>query len=225
MSEDTSNRTPETEVIACPACKHVVRVPLDWLGTQVQCPECKALFRAPVRGADGTLGPAELLPSGASEPAERPVRRRPDLMLLLPAFGLMLCGVAGALVNAGLLFFLLSDPVWGKNWAKGQVEAVRKFGGAPAEDTPDKQAAKDDAEAESLLRQFRVILPVSLLVSAVVGAGGAGIVFRRGYRFAQVACVLAAVNVAHCCCVPGALFGLWGLLMLGSEEGREHFLR
>ena len=39
--------TPETEVIACPACKHLVRVPLDWLGTQVQCPECKAMFRAP----------------------------------------------------------------------------------------------------------------------------------------------------------------------------------
>jgi hypothetical protein len=225
MSEDTSNRTPETEVIACPACKHVVRVPLDWLGTQVQCPECKARFRAPVRGADGTLGPAELVSPASGDSSAPPARRRPDLMLLLPAFGLLLCGVAGVLVNAGLLFFLLSDPVWGQNWAKAQVEAVRKVSGAPAEDTPDKQAAKDDAEAEALLRQFRVILPVSLLVSAVVFAGGVGIVFRRGYRFAQVACVLAAVNVAHCCCVPGAVFGLWGLLMLGSEEGREHFLR
>jgi hypothetical protein len=58
----------------------------------------------------------------------------------------------------------------------------------------------------------------------VVLCGGLALVRRRGYRFVQVACVLAALNVAHACCVPGALAGLWGLLMLGSDEGREHFL-
>src|SRR6478609_8325273 len=55
-----TNMTPETEVIACPACKYLVRVPLDWLGTQVQCPECKAMFRAPVR-ENGKLTEAELI--------------------------------------------------------------------------------------------------------------------------------------------------------------------
>lgn len=222
MSEDTPNRTPETEVIACPACKHLLRVPLDWLGTQVQCPECKALFRAPVRDASGKLTEPELLsPAPVAPPAPR---RKPDVMLLLPAFGLMLCGVAGVAVNATLLLLLLSDPVWGKGWAKAQVDAVRKMGGAPA-GAADERAAADDAEAERLARQFRVILPVALLASAVVLAGGVSIALRRNYRLAQVACVVAAVNIAHGCCVPGALFGLWGLLMLGSEEGREHFLK
>jgi hypothetical protein len=64
-----------------------------------------------------------------------------------------------------------------------------------------------------------------LAVSAAVFVGGLSVVRRRNYRFAQIACVLAAVNVAHACCVPGALFGLWGLLMLNSDEGREHFRR
>ena len=37
--------------------------------------------------------------------------------------------------------------------------------------------------------------------------------------------VLASLNFVHACCVPGALAGVWGLLMLGSDEGREHFAR
>jgi hypothetical protein len=68
-------------------------------------------------------------------------------------------------------------------------------------------------------------VPVSLAVSVVVFVGGVSMVRRRNYRLAQVACVLAALNIAHGCCVPGALAGLWGLLMLGSDEGREHFLK
>ena len=215
--------TPETEVIACPACKHLLRVPLDWLGTQVQCPECQAMFRAPVRGADGTLTEPELIARAAPAPPS-PASRKPDVMLLLPAFGLLLCGVMGLIVNGVLLYLLLSDPVWGKSWAKAQVETVRKFGGG-AEEPPEKRAERDDREAENLARQFRWILPLALVVSAVVFAGGLSIALRRNYRLAQIACVLASVNVAHCCCLPGAAFGLWGLLMLSSDEGREHFLR
>src|SRR5262245_45867442 len=90
--------TPETEVIACPACKHLLRVPLDWLGTQVQCPECKAMFRAPVR-ADGKLTEPELI-SRPAAPASAPAPRKLDAMLLLPAFGLLFCGIAGFVVGA-----------------------------------------------------------------------------------------------------------------------------
>ena len=66
---------------------------------------------------------------------------------------------------------------------------------------------------------------MSFAASAVVFAGGLSMTRRRNYRLAQVACVLAAVNVAHGCCIPGALAGLWGMLMLSSDEGREHFLK
>ena len=222
MSGEQSHQTPETEVIACPACRHLLRVPLGWLGTQVQCPECKALFRAPARGADGKLTEPQLITAPA--PAA-PARKRFDAMLLLPAFGLTLCGVVGVLVNGVLLYLLLSDPAWGKSWAKAQIETVKKFGGAAPEEPPEQKAARDEQEADRLARQFRFILPLALAASAVVLAGGLSIALRWNYRLAQVACVIASVNIAHGCCVPGAAFGLWGLLMLGSEEGREHFLR
>lgn len=222
MSGAPSDQTPETEVIACPACKHLLRVPLDWLGTQVQCPECKALFRAPVRSADGKLTEPELLSPVAVAP--QAARRKPDLMLMLPAFGLLLCGFTGVAVNGVFLWMFLSDPAGGEGWARNQVKELRKFGfGTPG--TPEEMAAEDERSTQQLVAFSRWGGPPALVASAVVLAGGLSIVFRWSYRLAQVACVLAAVNVAHFCCVPGAAFGLWGLLMLGSDEGREHFLR
>lgn len=216
--------TPETEVIACPACKHPVRVPLDWLGTEVQCPECQARFRAPAR-VDGTLTAAELLsrpPSPAGGPKPRP---RPDAMLLLPAFGLLVCGAVGVLVNGWMLFIITqSEPADQKKWTGNQVEALRKAG-IGGGDPPAEQAQKDADEADALLRLFRWFIPLSLVVSAVVFAGGVSMALRWNYRLAQAGCVLASLNFAHLCCVPGAAAGLWGLLMLGSTEGREHFGR
>jgi len=213
--------TPETEVIACPACKHLVRVPLDWLGTQVQCPECKAMFRAPVR-VDGRLTEAELISRPPSATPSTP--RKPDLMLMLPAFGLILCGFAGAVVNGILLYQFLAAPGGAKGWAQKQMPALRQAGiGNPG--TPQEQAAEDEKNAEQLARTYQWLIPISLVVSAVVFAGGLSMVLRRNYRLAKIACVLAAVNFPHLCCVPGAIAGLWGLLMLNSDEAREHFLK
>lgn len=215
--------TPETEVIACPACKHVVRVPLDWLGTQVQCPECKSMFRAPVRGPDGKLSEPELISRPVHRRGASAAPRKPDMMLMLPAFGLLLCGVMGAIVNGFLLFLFIADPAGALGWARPQMPALRQIGfGKPG--TPEEMAAEDERNAEQLANTYRWLIPVSFAASVVVFLGGLSIALRRNYRLAQIACVLASLNIAHACCVPGSLFGLWGLLMLGSDEGREHFL-
>jgi uncharacterized protein YbaR (Trm112 family) len=211
--------TPETEVIACPACKHLLRVPLDWLGTEVRCPECKALFLAPVR-ENGALTEPVLLARADQQPA----RRKPDLMLMFPAFGLLLCGVAGFVVNAILAYLMFTDPVGATKWTRNQMPALRQAGFG-TDGTPEEKAAEDERNAAQLVAVYRVLIPVALGPSALALAGGLAMVLRRGYRLAQVGCVAAALNVAHGCCLPGALFGLWGLLLLGSEEGREHFVR
>ena len=213
--------TPETEVIACPACKHLLRVPLDWLGTQVQCPECKAMFLAPVR-ENGKLSEPELLSRpGATQPAAP--KPKSDAMLLLPAFGLLLCGVAGTLVNAVMMYQIFGAQDGGHAWAKQQVEATRQAGFGKVE--PEKQAERDEQDTAELLRLQQWMLPTALAVSVLVFWGGLSMALRRNYRLAQIGCVLAAVNIAHLCCVPGAVAGLWGLLMLNSDEGRDHFRR
>ncbi len=67
--------------------------------------------------------------------------------------------------------------------------------------------------------------PVAFVASARwCSAGGLSIALRRNYRLAKLACVLAALNFPHLCCVPGArCSGCGAFWMLNSDEGREHF--
>lgn len=209
---------PETEVASCPACNHLLRVPLELLGVRVQCPECKAFFLAPTREPNGTLTASRPLPT-PSVP-----RKRADPMLLAPAFGLLLCGVAALVVNGVFTYRLAANPAAVKDAIRYQLAQLRKLG--LAQDVPPAEQERAEGEqAERVLPVFRVALPVATGVSAAVLLGGLSILFRWNRRLAQLSCVLAAVNVPHLCCVPGAVVGLWGLLMLASSEGRDHFAR
>lgn len=212
--------TEETEVISCPACKHLLRVPLEWLGQPVQCPECQAMFKAPVRNGDVLTEP-ELISRPPAATVDN--QRKPfDAMLLLPAFGLLLCGVMGVIVNGALLGKLISDRDGGREWAMNLTIALRNAG--VGEKVPDEtQQQQDEQNAAQLLKLCQWGIPLSLVVSIGVFLGGLSIALRWSYWLAQVGCVLAMVNIAHGCCVPGAAAGLWGLLMLNSEEGRGHF--
>lgn len=212
---------PETEVVSCPACNHLLRVPLDLLGQQVQCPECRAMFRAPVRDGRGGLTAAELTsrPSGAAGPGGRP---RMDPLLLLPAFGLMFCGVAGVVVNGLLAYRFLADPDGSRRYVRDQLAVMRQYG-LGKDDPPAEQDRIDRERADMVARQMRWVLPLFAGVSAVAFLGGLSISLRWNYRLAQFGCVAAMLNVPHFCCLPGGVAGAWGLLMLGSEEGRAHF--
>lgn len=209
----------ETEVISCPACRHLVRVPADWLGTSVQCPECKAAFKAPVRDGD-RLTDAELI-SAPTTAAPLPQKRgKLDPMLLLPAFGLMLVGFASTAVNGWTTVRYARDPAAAEQDV-GQI--VKTWHGQDKDAKADDGAKKAEQDAAGLAPKIRVLIPVFAVVGAFVFYGGLAMAFRKHYRMAQLGCVLAAINLANGCCVPGALFGVWGLLMLRSDEGRNHF--
>jgi hypothetical protein len=215
---------PETEVITCPACRHLVRVPVDWLGQTVQCPECKATFKAPIK-VDGRLTEAELI-SRPTPAAPKPAKRL-DYMLLLPAFGLMFLGVVGSIVN-GYHVSGLYGPDGGVGWVKTEAEKIRPvLSAAEAQNPgPPEAQAQQDEEIERRLRSFfRWFIPLSFLESLIVFLGGLSITLRWNYRLAQLGCVLAMINIANGCCLPGVIAGLWGMLMLNSEEARGHFGR
>jgi hypothetical protein len=209
----------ETEVILCPACAHLLRVPLDWLGQTVQCPECKAMFKAPVRNGNALTAP-ELISRPPVVVGSQ--RKNLDAMLLLPALGLLLCGVMGVIVNGVFLGKLVFDRDGGREWAMNQTLALRKWG-VETPGPPETKERRDEQDAMQLLRLYRWFIPLSLVVSIGVFLGGLSIALRWNYWLAQVGCVLAMVNIANACCIPGAVAGLWGLLMLNSEEGRGHF--
>lgn len=215
----------ETEVISCPACKHLLRVPLEWLGQNVQCPECRATFKAPVKVGDRLTEP-ELI---SRPPAAAPARRKKfDAMLLLPAFGLMLCGAVGMFVNGGVLSRLILEDDGGREWVRNEVsnlhaklEQIGYEKPAPA----GTENERNEQDAAQLLRLYRWFVPLSVALSLGVFLGGLSMTLRWNYRLAQVSCILAALNFAYGCFIPGAVIGLWGILMLNSEEGRGHFGR
>ncbi|MFO0803850.1 MAG: hypothetical protein U0791_12115 [Gemmataceae bacterium] len=206
--------TPETEVIACPACRHLVRVPADWLGTQVQCPECRAQFTAPIRVGD-KLGEAVLL----SQPDAKTTPARPsaDRALWLPAFALMLLGVVSLVSNAAALYAIATD--------RNAYEEQKKEQGADwAEQMGQDRKLGEDHFAANWKAQLGLTV-WGVVCSGASFAGGAAIALRRGYAVARLGSALAAVNFHFLCCVPGAIVGGRAWMLLGTEEGRAHFQR
>jgi hypothetical protein len=205
--------TSETEVIACPACRHLVRIPADWLGTAVQCPECKSQFTAPVREG-GTLGEAVLL----SQPdADRVSPRPASDALWIPAFALMLLGVVSLVANATTLYAIATDRAkFEKNKKEDAADWAEQLG-------QDRKAVGEDHPAAN----WPVLLGFAIWGVVCGGAsfaGGAAIALRRGYALARIGSALAAVNFAGLCRVPGAIVGGRAWMLLGTDEGRAHFL-
>lgn len=216
--------TQDTEVISCPACRHLLRVPRDWLGQPVQCPECQAMFKAPVRTADGLTDPVRISRPAAS--SERVPGKRLDPMLMLPAFGLMFVGFAGLVVGGLNTVRYLGDAAEARQDVLQLIENARRSGLIPAgANDPTERAKADQEQAERMAGPLRVMIPLFAVVSGMVFYGGLAIAIRRHYRMAQLGCVLAMLNIAYGCCFPGLVVGLWGLLMLRSPEARAHFGR
>ena len=211
---------PETEIVSCPACRHLVRIPADWLGQPVQCPECRAKFTAPARDGD-RLTEAVLLAGPPDAPAQPPRRGR-DLLLMLPAFGLMLLGFTGLVVNGWHTVQYAQNPAAAEDDAANVFANWKKeprFG----EKVDEEEERRHKEATDRAAGVVRVMMPGFAIVSALVCYGGLAILRGRHYRLAQLGCVLACLNFANGCCFPGAIVGIWGLLMLRSEEGRGHF--
>ena len=205
---------PATEVIACPACRHVVRVPVGWLGQTVQCPECRATFTAPVR-ENGRLTDPVLISAPARAAGPSPARNR--LTLTFAGVGLVLVGLVSFGMNGFVLAKFLA-PDGGKAWLRERLPDIRRLGLAPPAGEGDP-AADDERAAAELAPKLLWAWPAAMGLAALTVAGGVSLVRRRNYRLAQLGCAAAALNLPHLCCVPGAVVGFWAMLaLLGDEE-------
>jgi hypothetical protein len=143
-------------------------------------------------------------------------------MLLVPAFGLLLCGVVGAVANGYTCAIILGKPDEARVWVSSQVQQYLQLAQPPA-DSPEAERESIEQRTTILVRFFNWVYPFLLLDSLLVFLGGLSMALRWNYWLAQVGCIAAAINFGGCCCVPGGAAGLWGILMLNSEEGRAHF--
>lgn len=229
---------PESAVVRCPACSHLVAVPEEYFGKVVTCLQCHAVMEVPVR---------ELM---KQQPVRlvRPGRRKVAPFVFVPMFGLLLLGGAGVLVNSYLWYSMSRDEEVAKSFVRFLVLQQIKESPEPLERRRDADGKlippteAEVAEAEARQRDFvqdqekriaetvAVTAPYAapaqipfIFVSLGVFLGGVAFAARRWYPLAFIGCGLALLNINHACCVPGAIVGIWGVIALISEDGRRHF--
>jgi hypothetical protein len=207
-----------SETIACPACGHSVRVPETLFGQPVRCPACKAYFTAPTRDASGILGTPELLsqPPVMMRPVEEdviPIRKPPSLTL--PAVLMILVGLCGIAVNAGVAWAIATQTDTMLDAVRKQIEEQNK--------DPNKEKIDPMTITKEHLYKFRDITLFFLGVSAMVLVGGVALMAGRGYWLAVIGSVLAIVNLGFGCCFLGLPVGIYALVKLFDPDVRRHF--
>jgi len=228
---------PYRSFLPCPGCTRTVGIPAAARGQTVVCPHCKASFR--VRGGQAGELPAEVVPNVAWVPRS----------LIVPIYGLMLVGVTGCFVSGFLSARFARVPGADYDYAYARVIELRSnlnanSVGKPTDDEWEHLASAavagpaaaihaapflEGARNEELATAWQpAIVPTTLIslgFSIVTVFGGLSMLSGRLYPLAFLGCLAAIFNVNYLCCVPGAIVGLWGILMLVRDEVRPHFGR
>lgn len=211
-------------VIICPGCGASLHVPDAAVGQPAHCPHCKTQF-----GLTATPGgPPTVLP-----PKPRIPRR-----LILPAFGLIVLGSAGLLVNGLMAVRCEFDEGFAERYARSTVAEERAIEslGSKQPDTPFMAAAGpgvvghvreelDEQLAAARAPRVRPLAWASVALSAAALAGGVTMLAGRLLPLAILGCVAAAANVNHNCFIPGLVVGVYGIVTLARDDVRDHFRR
>ena len=194
-----------SELIACPACKHALRVPENLFGKPVRCPECKSYFTAPTHDAEGKLGEPVLLPQPTprAQPAAAGTRVS-DSPLFMPAMLLILVSFVGFIVNGYMTWMVFTD------FARAEQAIGWLFQGQQ-----DERVLRGAPIAFSVVFSFNVI---SLLA-------GFAILFRRYRWLGILGSVLAMINIGNCCCLLGLPAGGYCLIKLIDPDLKPLFTR
>ncbi len=198
------------EVIQCPACQHQLRVPESLFGEPVTCPQCRITFRAPRRLADGTMEQPEMLAQTSASAA----KAKSSSKLLMPGLAVFLVGVMGLFSNGLIVYRCYNDP---DKLIDEYVEILKEP--AYQKMLEGKQITRDEVkEAVNQGRQWFIGMGV---LSAIVVAGGIGILTSRFYWLSVIASGIAIVN-PPCCCL-GLPAGIFGLVRLFDPDSRALF--
>ena len=218
--------TVTEHTITCPGCGQPLHVPLEAVGKPAHCPHCRTNFFLPAN-PDGSPGSPQL-PRG---------RIQVPLLLAGPALALLVVGLVGVVVNGMMTVLFAVKPGSELDYARGRVQeihnidamlALKESGGKAAK--AEGVVAEPNREADEELARvwapaMKPIHLTFLIVSVVTVFGGAAMLSRRFYPLAFIGCLAAMANVNNFCCVPGGIAGLWGILVLVRDDGRELFRR
>ncbi|MFO0935054.1 MAG: hypothetical protein U0798_00880 [Gemmataceae bacterium] len=207
-------------LIPCPRCQTTLRVPDEFRGRIVTCLECKtALLATPISEPPAL----SIVPPAAARGGFPP-------RVFIAMSSLILLGVAGMFVNGYYAVQFRNDPQALERYADStlaQMLSIEMFGSQKDESKEkwDPDATKQRAQewvAEHGER-MKMLAFVFMGVSALVVLGGLSFAFRKPYWLGWIGCVASIANLNHGCCFPGFVAGVWGMVVLFSNEGRSYF--
>ncbi|MFY7952959.1 MAG: hypothetical protein ACOVT5_10655 [Armatimonadaceae bacterium] len=224
-------------VITCPnpLCGKPLNLPAAVLGQPLRCPHCETGIGV-ARGPDGKPTTPVAVKTG-----------RVPKMFLVPGFALLILGAGGLFANGYIACQAVFEPGGSVKFSRLMLDYLRNAdeAGTPAQQAKGKPddpreafaavmgtavgaAEKEEIDrlrAEERAKWVGPVFVLSTLASLLTAGGGLAILLGRWYWLAMVGSVAAILNGGLCCCVPGLVAGLWGVLMLVRDDGRRHFAR
>ncbi len=223
--------------ITCPnrACGQPLNLPSEAVGQPLSCPHCRSSLHV------------SLTPEGSVESITMAVAGwRVPRQYFVPGLALLMVGLTAMVMNGYLAARCYSDDRFALDYARNRARDLRNGQEVNflQDDTKRKEATSDElfgalagsaaayavpANADEMTGQMWApwIYPsrfVAMALGAFSALGGYCMLRGRGYLIACAGCIAAILNVNElACCVPGALAGIWGILMLVRDDGRRYF--
>ena len=208
-----------SELVNCPNCGEMARVPEALYGQAVRCPACKTMYVSPKPTPEGgwTVARAVKDIRGTDPDPDRADRA---FNPFVPGLGLTLVGIVAFLVNSVVAYQVFTDPEGFTNRMLQGIEEAR-------------DNRKIDEETATMLLdgfknsvpQLQVALPAFMGISALMVGGGLSMISRRFYWLAVLGSLATFVNFANLCCCVGAPLGIWSLVVLFNPDTRMLFRR
>jgi len=224
-------------LITCPnpACSQPLKLPSEAVSQPLSCPHCRSALRVALT-PEGTLESATLAAAGWRVPRQ----------YFVPGLALLMVGLTAILMNGYITWQCRTDENFALEYSRNRARDLRNGQDMNLlkDEKKRKEATTDElfgalagsgaaytvyANADELTAQMWApwIYPsrfVGMTLGAITAIGGYCMLRGRGYLFAFAGCIAAAVNVNElACCVPGAISGFWGILMLVRDDGRRYF--
>lgn len=209
--------------LSCPRCDRPLRITPDLQGKPAKCPACGMIFLAsstatePEGPPPARALPEAVIPQGPirteepPRPQQAPKRRSVMGAVRPPAIGLLVLGIISGLFQALEIAYGLM-----LKYEVIKLPKVEDF--PPAWQELFRNAIQQISPEGMILRGT-----IFGLVSIVVCVAAIQMLRLRMYPLAIVGSVAMILYLESCCCILGAPFGIWALVILLREDVRQMF--
>lgn len=209
----------------CPHCQQRLRVAADAAGKQIRCPDCSNLVTVPgptgiTEEAPRTYNPPPLFESEPSESRDRDRRRDydDDDRDALPPVRRRGSG-GGGLTAAAICILVVS----GLALLLDLFAVVSAVAADPPRIDPNLPPIMQEIVKNSHGTTPAISNGVLALIAGFTIIGAIQMLRRKTWGLCLAASILSMIHIGSCCCVLGAPFGIWALVMLMNTDVKDSF--